>query len=98
MRKILRYVVLVYYILAPMPLAGTIAGWFVVRSIEGWEAGWAAATVASWIQVFSAVVVVVGVVLLILLKWAKMPVRKVIIALLVAAAPLVGIFILLAIL
>ncbi len=90
MRHISPYVVLVYYILAPMPLAGTVAGWFVIRSIEGWEAGWAAAAIVPGILVFSAVIVVVGIVLLILLKRAEMPVGRMIIALLVAAVPLVG--------
>ncbi len=90
MRHISPYVVLGYYILAPMPLAGTVAGWFVIRSIEGWEAGWAAAAIVPGILVFSAVIVVVGIVLLILLKRAEMPVGRMIIALLVAAVPLVG--------
>ena len=79
-----------------MPLAGTIAGWFIVRSIEGWAAGWAAAKMVPWILGFSAVVVVVGIGLLILLKRVEMPVGRVKIAVLTAALPWVGYFILMA--
>ena len=94
MRQISPYVVLTYYILAPMPLAGTVAGWFVIRSIEGWAAGWAATAIAPSILVFSAVIVVAGIVLLLLLKRAEMPLGRMIIALLVAAVPMIGYFIL----
>ena len=94
MRKKLPYIVRVYFFLALIPLAGAITAWFIFRSYDGFEATIAAVTIAHVVIAFSAVDVVIGIVLLILLKRADRPMGRVVAALFVAAIPLVAYFIL----
>ena len=94
MKKLLPYLQIGYYVVAALPILSSIYAWYEMRSTEGFAAGQVAGAFALIILFVSISVVALGLILVASLKHQNMPLKGALIALLVAALPVIGFFIL----
>ena len=90
MKKLLPYLRIGYYFAAALPILSSIYAWYEMRSTEGFAAGQVAGAFALIILFVPRAVMGLVLILGASLKHQKMPLKGALIALLVAALPVIG--------